>query len=69
MPKRKQILHLADDEMAVVLPVDYWKHFVSVYEALAEDCTSAEEKQSWLDVAGYVKSAIEQNIVEDWYED
>lgn len=69
MAKRKQILHLTDDEVAVVLPVDYWKHFVTVYESLADEASNSAEKESWLTVAAHVRNCIEQNVSDDWYED
>lgn len=70
MAKRKQILHLNSDELAVVLPVDYWRHFVSVYESLADECSDALEKESWLAVAAHVRGVIqESDVIEQWYEE
>lgn len=68
MAKRKQILHLTGDELAVVLPVDYWRHVVSVYETLADECLDSCEKESWLNVATHIRNCIEENVVDDWYE-
>ena len=64
MGKRKEILHLASDEIAVVWHVEEWRHLVLCYEMLAEDATP-EDKPYWLDAAAHIRNAIEAQVTED----
>lgn len=69
MSKRKEILHLREDELAVVWTIDDWKHLVLVYEILAErESQDSHEKQLWLEAADHIRGQIEKNATDQWGE-
>lgn len=68
MGKRKQILHLQNDEVAVVFPKDYWRHMVDTYKTLAEEAQDSGEFEAWMNMANHVNLAIEESNVNEWDE-
>lgn len=57
MTKRRVILRLNPNEVAVVGRVDTWEHLVGLYEAFAEDAPP-EYKPGWYEAADWIRSQI-----------
>lgn len=70
MPKRRVSLRLADDEVAVVAPVERWEHLIMVYEAFAREAEDVD-REAWNASADWIREwiarAVPRNQVEeDW---
>lgn len=59
MGKRKQILHLQDEEVAVVFSVEVWRHIIATYELHAADCDSYSDREAWQGVADDIRVCLE----------
>lgn len=70
MSKRKIILHLNSDEIAVVWTEEMWRHLVLTYETCASYSEDDQERSYWLDCAAYIKRSIEtkKKVPQDWSE-
>lgn len=66
MAKRKKIMHLHDDEVAVVFSVDVWRHIISTYELHANEADSYDDKMAWLGIAEDILIEIDKAKVDEW---
>lgn len=69
MAKKRVALRLADDEVAVVGPIDRWEHLISIYEAFAVDPVYADDADAWYEAADWVRSALKAAQPKNKYED
>jgi uncharacterized protein with PIN domain len=67
MAKKRVALRLADDEVAVVGPIERWEHLIIVYECFAEDPEYAEEADTWHEAADWVRAALKAAQPKDKY--
>lgn len=63
MAKRKVTLRVASDELAVVWPVENWRHMIMVYRTQAEDALTSEDAGWWTQAADYIQGCIEKSDV------
>lgn len=74
MSKKRISLRLDEGEIAVVGPIERWKHLVMLYERMAEveypeyPTTEANYKQGWLNAANWIRQSIQKTEESDWEE-
>lgn len=58
MSKRRVSLRLADDEVAVVGPIQQWQHMIMWYEVMAEEHPA--DADAWYDAANWIREWVEK---------
>lgn len=69
MTKKRVVLRLSDDEVAVVGPVEIWEHLILIYESFAMDPDYATSADLWRNAADWIRTTLEAAQPKGKYED
>lgn len=57
--RKKLILKLHDDEVAVVWTREHWEHLIMVYETMADEALP-HEQPFWFEAAEHIRQALKK---------